>query len=335
MVYSVPIMITTFLRYEEVSELLNVLSFVKPTKLFITSDGPRDHEERLRIIKVRELLDNIPWECEVHRLYHDSNLGIHKNVELAFEYAFNLVDRLIFMEDDVLPSIYFFDFVAKMLDFYELDINVKMVNGHNMATFIENDKGGYFLSKRTSSSCNALWKRTYEEAMLIKSNFIHYENNFDYSAIQNKHTRIHLRKLFSKQIESSIFSLEILFIFLLYSSKGYNVVSNTNLVQLRGNDEFGANSPKSNLLLPKKIRQLYSSPVIESFEFEPSHLAKHNETYDDYLSLLFAEGRTVRKFMYSLEIIYNYIIQNEYKILIIKAKKKISKFISNKVGKND
>lgn len=334
MSYSIPILITTFLRLDELIELFEVLEIVKPLKLFITSDGPRNELDKKRVNEVRNFLNSISWECEVHRLYNDDNLGIHKNVEKALEYVFSKVDKIVFLEDDVLPTPSFFKFAEIMLDFYQSDHNIKMINGHNMATHIAGYDAGYFLTRRTSSSCNAYWKRTYLELNEIKANFEFYLSEFNFDSISDIRERRHLKYLFQKQLNSNIMSNEIILIFLLHYNNGFNLVANHNLSKLRGNDEFGSNTHESDMLLPRKIREIYTSPVNDLLNINFKELAEHNLTYDIYLSELFAEGRIIIKFLYNMEIILNYIFYGKFKILFFKIKSKLVRLFKRKIGKN-
>lgn len=50
----------------------------------------------------------IDWKCEVHRFYLDKNSGFDSMMKLAFDVIFKEHDRLIFFEEDILPSESFF-----------------------------------------------------------------------------------------------------------------------------------------------------------------------------------------------------------------------------------
>lgn len=335
MSYEVPILLTTFLRYNEVVELIKILSILKPKILFLTSDGPRSESERILVVRVRSYLESIPWNCEVHRLYSDLNQGIHKNVRYALDYAFERVDKLIFIEDDVIPSLFFFEFTKTLLERYNDSLDVKMINGHNFAPHIETNRAGYFFSKRISSSCNAYWKRTYIETLKIQSNLDEYNANFNYDSIENKNFRHHFRNIVKKQLRSDYYSIEGLFIMSIMFNDGLTIVSDVNLVELRGNDEYSTNSPSSDYYLPSKLQTLYNIPSLDHTSLHSGIDIIYNQAYDEYLSKLYGEGRIYTQLNYGVKSVLRYLIKFQFRLLLKKLKKRTFRIISRGFNSSD
>ena len=57
----------------------------------------------------REVVADIDWECEVHRMYKERNYGCDLSEYTFFaKWAFSIVDKCIVLEDDDVPSLSFF-----------------------------------------------------------------------------------------------------------------------------------------------------------------------------------------------------------------------------------
>ena len=159
-----PIMLTFFTRHETLKRVFEIIKEVKPRMLFLVGDGPRKtvpgDKEQIELCK--KILEDIPWECEVHRYYAEENRGILINANEGMKRAFEKVDKLIFLEDDMLCSQSFFWFCQELLKKYENDLRVQLICGQNIEEVTERVTADYFFAHKISSGCVGIWKRTYE-----------------------------------------------------------------------------------------------------------------------------------------------------------------------------
>ena len=105
-----PVLMTFFVRDYTFEKVLEQVRKVQPPVLFLVADGPRDGNQNDidGLNKCKKLAENIDWDCEVHRVYSETNRGIHVNTYEGMKYAFERVDRLIFLEDDIYADESFF-----------------------------------------------------------------------------------------------------------------------------------------------------------------------------------------------------------------------------------
>ncbi len=206
-----PLLFITFNRPDTTEQVFEKIKLAEPRKLIIASDGPREHVEgeAAKVAACREIFKhkNITWECEVTRLYSESNQGCAKGVSQAITKAFELEESLIILEDDIVPHPTFFTFCARMLDRYKHDERVMHVAGtrwnpeYNMGDadhFFSNighiwgwatwkrawDKYDYNLDKLSSLKQNKTIKKLYDSNKI--SNF--WLSNFNEVAGPNKKT---------------------------------------------------------------------------------------------------------------------------------------------------
>ena len=159
----VPVQFNIWIRPECQKKQWEVIREVRPSILFVVSDGGRNDEEWNLINENRAMIDNgIDWDCEVHKLYSEKNYGMYQNQMNANEYIWARVDRCIFMEDDVVPSPTFFSFCKDLLERYKDDTRISMIAGLNFLGNYDRPEADYFFSKSTHVWGFATWKRVYD-----------------------------------------------------------------------------------------------------------------------------------------------------------------------------
>lgn len=153
-----PVLLLVFNRPTETAQLIEKLRVVKPTKIYIAADGPRENNsvDLTKTAQVRDLLKTIDWDCQIDTLYRRHNLGCRLAVSEAITWFFEKEDHGIILEDDCIPSTSFFDFSCKMLNQYKNDTRMWMISGFNPITTDTNND--YFYSKNPSVWGWATWR---------------------------------------------------------------------------------------------------------------------------------------------------------------------------------
>ena len=157
----VPVLCIFFARPIQFAKSFEQVRKARPKVLLLWQDGPRDGREDdwENIKKCRDIAANIDWECEVHKNYHDKNMGCDPSTFYSHKWAFSLVDKCIILEDDLIASQSFFSFCKVLLDKYENDYRVDRICGTNPLGVYEDVTSDYFFTKRGHSWGWATWKR--------------------------------------------------------------------------------------------------------------------------------------------------------------------------------
>ncbi len=131
--YNTPILIIAFNRYDTTMQVFEQIRKLKPKYLYIAVDGPRANkpDEVEKCKRVKDIFINIDWECEVHTLFRDKNLGCKIGVSSAITWFFEHVERGIIIEDDIILDPTFFSFAAEMLEYYKDDAEIMCINAVN------------------------------------------------------------------------------------------------------------------------------------------------------------------------------------------------------------
>lgn len=124
-----PVMVVFFVREDTLKKQFETIRRAKPSKLLLVQDGPRNEADLERILRCRKIVENVDWDCEVIKNYSDVNMGAHKRVYTGICWGFDQVDRLIYLEDDLLPTQSFYRFCTEMLEKYKDDDRIYGVCG--------------------------------------------------------------------------------------------------------------------------------------------------------------------------------------------------------------
>lgn len=160
----VPVAIQAFIRPQMLQKQWAVIKEARPSILFIRSDGPRETvpTDAELIRQSRAITEDIDWECTVYRLYEEKNIGMYGMMKKCPPFIWSKVDRCIFLEDDLIPSVSYFRFCAELLEKYKDDLRIERITGLNLCEKWEDTPDDYFFARVPASSGGALWRRSYE-----------------------------------------------------------------------------------------------------------------------------------------------------------------------------
>lgn len=139
-----------FNRLDTTSRVFESVRSVRPGRLYLACDGPRDGRtgESEKVVQLREhLLNGVDWDCHVKTLFRDDNLGCKDAVSGALDWFFQEEEEGIILEDDTLPSTSFYRFCDELLDYYRDDNRVMKISGfNNLNNPVSTDWSYYFTS---------------------------------------------------------------------------------------------------------------------------------------------------------------------------------------------
>lgn len=170
-----PILFLVFNRPSTTQVVFDAICKVKPTRLYIASDGPRRNvpSDMEKCAAVRAIVSNIDWECEVKTLFREENFGCGKAVSSAITWFFQQEAEGIILEDDCLPIPDFFSFCTELLEKYRNDKRVMQIGGNNFLSEIHRSyEFSYFFSNHNSIWGWATWRRAWD---MYDYNMTHYD----------------------------------------------------------------------------------------------------------------------------------------------------------------
>jgi len=157
----IAVLLLFFTRSDTFAKVFEAVRQARPSKLLLYQDGPRGVQDMAGIEACRAIVadEHIDWECEVHRNYLDKNQGCDPSGFLSHQWAFSIADKVMVLEDDVVPAQSFFPFCKEMLDRYENDERINMIAGFNIDETSSDCEDSYFFTSAFSIWGWASWRR--------------------------------------------------------------------------------------------------------------------------------------------------------------------------------
>jgi len=131
--FNTPILFLIFNREDTSQRVFDAIRQRKPKYLFIAADGARKHKrgEAEKCQRVRDIIKQVDWDCELKTLFREENLGCKLAVSSAITWFFENVEQGIILEDDCLPDPSFFPYCEELLDKYRDDTRIGHISGNN------------------------------------------------------------------------------------------------------------------------------------------------------------------------------------------------------------
>lgn len=241
--FDVPILFVIFRRKDEALSVIAAISKVKPSKLYISQDGPRNEKEKKEILATQKaVLSKINWKCKLTLWAHSENLGLKKHVPYALDRFFEKEEYGIYLEDDTVPSMDFFYFQKELLNKYKNNTKIFSINGTNFYPELVNVDGSYYFSKLGDIWGMGIWKRSWKlykskiEDLDIISNKKDYKKIF----INLKH-KFYLETFWNAVINNKLDSWAMQLVYAALKNNMLFISPSVNMVNNIGKNSSGSN----------------------------------------------------------------------------------------------
>jgi hypothetical protein len=124
-----PILIIIYNRAEKTARLVQALNALRPCKLYICADGPKNRADLEKVTSTRREVENLSSKHHVSRLFSDVNLGCGLNCTRALQWFFAHEPEGVILEDDIEFDSAFVENAILMLDFYRDSKEVLIISG--------------------------------------------------------------------------------------------------------------------------------------------------------------------------------------------------------------
>ena len=157
-----PIILFTFNRLEHTKRTVEALkqnSLASETELYIYSDGPRDENVRKIVNEVRDYIKTIRGFKKITIIEQNKNKGLANSIIDGVNDIFNKYERVIVLEDDLVTSKYFLEYMNESLEVYNNRQDIWSIAGYSPNINIPNSYSEeVYLTKRGCSWGWATWK---------------------------------------------------------------------------------------------------------------------------------------------------------------------------------
>ena len=320
----VPVAVNFFARPDTFKQTYDVIKKARPKQLFLIADGPRPgrQDDIDNCKRCREIADDIDWNCEVYKFYNNKNKGLFDTYFDSMSKVFKIVDRCIFLEDDLVVSESFFQYCKDLLEKYENDLRIHFITGFNVMGQYNQPDGDYFFSGEGSIWGYALWRRTFESMNL------NFRNN-PYAIHMTKRVARQIKPGYEKKIDACVKNpewqghiphVEFYKNFLRFSENQIYVVPKKNLVSNIGASMNAVHSADDIRKLPRITQKLFNSTTYKlNFPLKDPEFMIRDLDYEDTVNYMLAWNRPILKNMRRIEAFLRHLRYGDIKRIISKG----------------
>ncbi len=302
----IPIVLFVYNRPEHTKKTLSALqknTEAADSNLFIFSDGAKNSSDHDKVEKVRAIVSEIKGFKSVNCRFSDKNKGLANSIITGLSSLFEKYEKLIVLEDDLITSPYFLDYMNAALNFYSHE-NVWSVTGYTAVKKIPiNYNYHSYLSYRSGSWGWGTWRENWEKVDWT----MNYFNDFitDKQQIKDfQFSGLDLPVMLLKQKIKQLDSWAIRFTFAGFQNKLPSVYPAESFVDNIGMDASGTH-------FNSKISKTYKTTLIdhriEDYTFCPSDcfnksiLDQFRDIYTPYPHRQLLNKRKINKYIKSLK----------------------------------
>lgn len=244
-----PIVIFTFNRLEHTKKTIQALKknhLANDSDIFIFSDGPRNEIEKIKVNEVREYIKDIKGFKNINIIESQNNKGLAKSVIDGVSKIINNYGKVIVLEDDLVTSEYFLQYMNEALDVYEERQDIWSISGYTPNIRIPNNyTDEVYLIRRGASWGWATWKDRWELNDWDIKDYDEFKYNKKLKKAFNE-AGSDMSPMLDDHMEGRINSWAIRWGYNQFKKNMWTVYPTKSLVKNIGNDLSGTHSPITN-----------------------------------------------------------------------------------------
>ncbi len=257
---NIPVLLITFNRPEEFSQVLSITLQQNPSTLYIAVDGARtgNQEDLSAQNKISEIIKNIPPTLALKTKIRSENVGCKTNVSEAISWFFENEERGIILEDDCIPQASFFPFCEELLERYKDNETVMHIAGSNYHYGKEYGNKSYYFSKYNTVWGWASWRRAWKNCDMAMKGINEFFNDAKTdSYFLNQEEKKFWHKLMLQCRDQNISTFDYQWLFSCWKKGGMAIHPNKNLVSNVGIGNKATNTfSMSDAIKNRKVEEM-------------------------------------------------------------------------------
>lgn len=258
-----PVVVFCYNRKEHLKKTLEALERNKladHSEVYIFSDGFRGEEDRRAVGEVRNFLKEYKEKAgfkSIEIIESGKNKGLGKAILSGVSEIISRYGKVIVLEDDIVTSEDFLEYINQALDFYESDDNIWSVTGYTLPLKgLKTYKEDIYLSYRASSLAWGTWENRWKTVDWQVKNFQELSRSKEKQKQFNRGGR-EMYQMLKAQQEGKNNSWAIRWCYSQSMQNKYTVHPKYCKAQHIGGDGTGENS----LITNKYMTELDATPV--------------------------------------------------------------------------
>lgn len=250
-------------------EALAKNSLSSQSDLFIFSDGTKNKEDESNVASVRKFIKNISGFKSVIIIEQEKNFGLANSIIGGVTKIINKYGKIIVMEDDLITSPYFLEYMNNALDLYEEDNGVVSIHGYTLPA--KSPLPETFFLRGSDCWGWATWKRGWD---LFEPDGKKLLENLEQKNLTKKFNldgNFHYTEMLQKQIAGLNDSWAIRWHASAFLADKLTLYPGKSLINNIGQDASGTNKSNSSIFKTKVTQKKVN---VEKIQITENHKAK-------------------------------------------------------------
>jgi hypothetical protein len=276
-----PICFFTYNRLEETKKTIEALRnnyLAKESQLYIFSDGAKSDTAKEKVDKVRAYLKTIKGFGSVQVFESPINKGLANSIIEGVTQVVNQYGKVIVLEDDLITSPNFLNYMNQALDFYNDISKVFSITGYSIQIKTNHPITDVYYTSRASSWGWATWSDRWQAIDWEASDYLAFKKNKELRRNFNK-MGSDMTQMLDRQMQGKLDSWAIRWCYHQYK---YNLFSVHPLVSKINN--IGFNSPDA-------------TNTSEKFNRYKTKLDQSNKTSFQFSNDIYLEHKIINQFI--------------------------------------
>lgn len=255
-----PVVLFAYNRLDHLTQTVEALkrnTGAEDTPLIVFCDGPRTEEDGKKVAAVRRFLDGLTGFASVGTHYAEQNRGLAPSVISGVSRVLQDHPSVIVLEDDIVTSPHFLDYMNTALAAYAERENVASISGYMDAVAGLPDT---FFSRKGSSWGWATWRRVWQRATWDGEALLQQLENPDRRAELDFGSGAGFSRMLQDQVAGKNSSWAIRFYVWCFLNEMVHLTPGRSLVQNIGHDGSGTHCDRSDLYMTDLAQTL---PLID------------------------------------------------------------------------
>jgi len=270
-----PIVIFTYNRPAHLMRTVEALKknpLARQSELIIFSDGPRDSGDAPLVAKVHKIITRITGFHRVRVSIRSKNRGLSASIISGMNYVFRHYSKAIVLEDDLLTSQDFLDFMNRGLVMYENDKRIFSLTGYTPPIDLSYYDKDIFLTPRPGSWGWATWRDRWRKVDWKVKDFDMFIRSKAQRQVFNK-GGLDSSVMLRDEIRRGIESWDVRFYYSCFKNKGLCIYPAKSKVSSTGTDGTGVHMGRT---------RKYDTHVHEHYCILPQDIAPDDRVMDDF-----------------------------------------------------
>ena len=270
-----PIILFVYNRREHTKQTIQALQknvLAAKSILYIYTDGTKNKSNNESVQAVREYIKGIDGFKEIIIIERNNNIGLGNNIIDGVTEVLNNYGKAIILEDDLITSQYFIEYMNTGLYYYRDKKKVYSICGFCPEYVSENIPDNYeydvFCNTRNESQGWGTWNNRWEKVDWLIKDYNEFKKDREKQREFNR-SAYNMTEMLKLQMKGIIDSWAIRWDYHIFKNNGVSIFPVNSLIRNIGFDGTGRHSRKTNkydskLVSGFKVKKVIADPVIDS-----------------------------------------------------------------------